>query len=112
MSKANLKDLDWVQLQQEMDSLDPKRETAMERMKRKFKEAPLVPIGCLVTVSVLTYGLISFKRGDKQMSQYMMRARVTAQGFTIAVAVISTMMAAQKIKAEKADAALANESKK
>lgn len=49
------------------------------------------------------------------MSQYMMRARVTAQGFTIAVAVISTMIAAQKFKAEQAEKAakpLVNESKK
>lgn len=30
------------------------------------------------------------------MSQYMMRARVIAQGFTISVAVVSLMMAAKK----------------
>lgn len=45
MPDDNLKELDWVQLRHDMDSLDPNRETTMERIKRKCKEAPLVPIG-------------------------------------------------------------------
>lgn len=40
-------------------------------------------LGCLLTVGALGYGLVSFKRGDIKMQQYMMRARVAAQGFTI-----------------------------
>jgi uncharacterized membrane protein YebE (DUF533 family) len=40
-------------------------------------------LGCLLTVGALAYGLVSFKRGDVKMQQYMMRARVTAQGATI-----------------------------
>ncbi|KAK0074183.1 hypothetical protein PV325_008667 [Microctonus aethiopoides] len=115
MPDDNSKELDWVQLRHDMDSLGPNRETMMERLKRKCKEAPLVPIGCLTTASVLAYGIICFKRGDKKMSQYMMRARVTAQGFTVVVAVVSTMMAAQKLKTKEAEEAgkpLINEPKK
>ncbi|XP_031575335.1 HIG1 domain family member 2A, mitochondrial-like isoform X2 [Actinia tenebrosa] len=58
-------------------------ETAKEKFARKARENPFVPIGCLLTVGALGYGLVSFKRGDVRMQQYMMRARVAAQGFTI-----------------------------
>ncbi|KFU92933.1 HIG1 domain family member 2A, partial [Chaetura pelagica] len=43
-----------------------------------------VSTGCLCTVGVLTYGLISFKKGNIRRSQLMMRARILAQGFTFA----------------------------
>lgn len=39
--------------------------------------------GALATVGALTYGLLSFVRGDTRMQQYMMRARVAAQGGTL-----------------------------
>ncbi|NXM32594.1 HIG2A protein, partial [Oxyruncus cristatus] len=55
-----------------------------DKFLRKTRENPLVPLGCLCTVGVLTYGLISFKKGDIRRSQLMMRARVLAQGFTFA----------------------------
>ncbi|NXP27527.1 HIG2A protein, partial [Scytalopus superciliaris] len=45
---------------------------------------PCPPAGCLCTVGVLTYGLISFQRGNTRRSQLMMRARIVAQGFTFA----------------------------
>ncbi|KFP70242.1 hypothetical protein N310_03625, partial [Acanthisitta chloris] len=41
-----------------------------------------VPTGCLCTIGILTYGLISFKRGNTRRSQLMMRARIAAQGLT------------------------------
>ncbi|NXN11240.1 HIG2A protein, partial [Indicator maculatus] len=62
-----------------------------EKFLRKTRENPLVPLGCLCTVGVLTYGLISFKRGNIRRSQQMMRARVLAQGFTI-VALLGGMV--------------------
>jgi hypothetical protein len=49
----------------------------------KCKAEPLVPIGALTTAAVLCGGLISFKRGDRKMGQYFMRARVIAQGATV-----------------------------
>ncbi|NWV94787.1 HIG2A protein, partial [Machaerirhynchus nigripectus] len=45
---------------------------------------PSFPAGCLCTVGVLAYGLISFRKGNTRRSQLMMRARVVAQGFTFA----------------------------
>ncbi|NXA03105.1 HIG2A protein, partial [Sapayoa aenigma] len=55
-----------------------------EKFLRKTRENPLVPLGCLCTAGILTYGLISFKRGNTRRSQLMMRARILAQGFTFA----------------------------
>ncbi|KAF8005977.1 hypothetical protein BT93_K0302 [Corymbia citriodora subsp. variegata] len=48
---------------------------------------PLVPVGALVTAGVLTAGLISFRRGNSQLGQVLMRARVVVQGATVALMV-------------------------
>ncbi|NXC48669.1 HIG2A protein, partial [Penelope pileata] len=55
-----------------------------DKFVRKTRENPLVPLGCLCTLGVLTYGLISFQRGNTRRSQLMMRARIVAQGLTFA----------------------------
>ncbi|NXQ54318.1 HIG2A protein, partial [Anthoscopus minutus] len=59
----------------------------VEKFLRKTRENPLVPLGCLCTVGVLAYGMICFKKGNTRRSQLMMRARVVAQGVTIAALV-------------------------
>ncbi|XP_031842485.1 HIG1 domain family member 2A, mitochondrial [Nomia melanderi] len=71
-------------------------ETFLEKAKRKTKENPLVPIGTLATISALSYGLYSFSKGDRVMSQYMMRARVGAQAFTICCMVGGYIIAVRK----------------
>ncbi|KAL9227429.1 hypothetical protein vseg_003118 [Gypsophila vaccaria] len=48
---------------------------------------PLVPIGALLTAGVLTAGLISFRQGNSQLGQRLMRARVVVQGATVALMV-------------------------
>ncbi|NXO32938.1 HIG2A protein, partial [Cisticola juncidis] len=63
-----------------------------EKFLRKTRENPLVPLGCLCTVGVLAYGIICFKKGYTRRSQLMMRARVIAQGLTIA-SVVGGMVA-------------------
>ncbi|NXY88489.1 HIG2A protein, partial [Alcedo cyanopectus] len=67
-----------------------------EKFLRKTRENPLVPLGCLCTVGILTYGLISFKRGNTRHSQLMMRARVLAQGFTFAALLGGMVVTAMK----------------
>jgi hypothetical protein len=37
-----------------------------------------------MTAGALSFGLYSFRRGEEKMSQMMMRARILAQGFTVA----------------------------
>mmetsp|Transcript_8635 Transcript_8635/g.14875 ORF Transcript_8635/g.14875 Transcript_8635/m.14875 type:complete len:91 (-) Transcript_8635:327-599(-) len=51
---------------------------------------PLVLVGALVTAGVLTAGLVAFKQGNTMRSQQMMRARIVAQGATVAVLVASS----------------------
>lgn len=53
-------------------------------------------LGCLATTLALSYGLWSFRNGKKKMSQYMMRTRVVAQGFTVVAMVLGVTMGAQK----------------
>ena len=45
-------------------------------------------IGLAGTVAALTYGLISFQRGNSRTQQHMMRLRVVAQGFTVVSVVL------------------------
>ena len=41
--------------------------------------------GALTTAAVLMGGLVAFKKGNKALSQTMMRARIVAQGATVAI---------------------------
>ncbi|KAF7988298.1 hypothetical protein HCN44_009943 [Aphidius gifuensis] len=92
-------DLDWIQLRKDMGS-EEGLETYFDKMKKKMKENPLIGVGCVATLAALSFGLWNFQRGNQQMSQYMMRARVIAQGFTIFVAAGSLSLAAAKKKQE------------
>ena len=58
-------------------------ETPWEKLKRKSKREPYVPLGVITTVVILGFGLRAFKKGDKNRSQVMMRYRVAAQGATV-----------------------------
>lgn len=44
-----------------------------------------VLLGALVTGAILGAGLFAYKSGNKNLSQHMMRARVVAQGVTVAL---------------------------
>ncbi|KAG6633091.1 hypothetical protein I3843_12G024600 [Carya illinoinensis] len=78
-----------------MGTAEPKMEGLFEEKKRVRN--PLVPIvrlfslmdvntaGALMTAGVLTAGLISFRQGNSQLGQLLMRARVVAQGATVAL---------------------------
>ncbi|CAI5537512.1 unnamed protein product [Closterium sp. Naga37s-1] len=46
---------------------------------------PLVLLGAFTTAAVLVAGLASFKQGNDRRSQMLMRARVVAQGGTVAL---------------------------
>ncbi|KAM7506643.1 hypothetical protein LguiA_017096 [Lonicera macranthoides] len=55
--------------------------------QKKRVKNPLIPIGALMTAGVLTAGLISFRQGNSQLGQKLMRARVVVQGATVALMV-------------------------
>lgn len=82
-------EFEWIQLKKEIGSETLKNEEpAKEKLIRKFKENPFVPIGCGFTAFALIYGLQSFRHGKQRMSQNMMRMRIGAQGFTIAALLV------------------------
>lgn len=85
---------DWVQLRADLSKDEHGvqfTETPKEKLIRKTKENPFVPIGVGMTTFFLTAGLISFLRKNSSQSQMMMRGRVAAQGFTICALVGGAM---------------------
>ena len=54
--------------------------------------------GALVTAGVLTAGLVSFRYGNSRLGQKLMRARVVAQGVTVALMVGSAYYYGDQIK--------------
>lgn len=66
-------------------------ETFYDKIVRKTKEDPLVPVGIGITVLFLTMGFRSFYRGNKQQAQFMMRGRVVAQAFTVSAMALSAL---------------------
>ncbi|KAL7744395.1 hypothetical protein ACLKA6_001783 [Drosophila palustris] len=84
-------DLDWVQLRQDLGPV-VEIETTKEKLLRKINENPLVPIGCLATTAALTAGLYNFRTGNRKMSQFMMRTRIAAQGFTVLALIVGVVM--------------------
>ena len=42
----------------------------------------------MATAGALTFGLYSFKQGERKMSQMMMRVRILAQGLTVGALVV------------------------
>lgn len=83
-------DLEWIQMVKDMDDL-PRAETQKEKFMRKFQQNPFVPIGCLATAGALSYGLWNFRHGREKMSQYMMRTRIAAQGFTVVALIVGVL---------------------
>ncbi|KAG8033964.1 hypothetical protein G9C98_008445 [Cotesia typhae] len=82
-------DVDWVQLRIDMGSMD--EEDFKTKFKRKIFDNPLVPLGAGATTIALLTGLGYLRIGNSAMQQIMMRSRVSAQGFTVAVALLGTM---------------------
>ncbi|XP_016972218.1 HIG1 domain family member 2A, mitochondrial [Drosophila rhopaloa] len=84
-------ELDWIQLRQDLGPVI-EVETTKEKLQRKIKENPLVPLGCLATTAALTAGLYNFRTGNRKMSQLMMRTRIAAQGFTVFALIVGVVM--------------------
>eukprot|EP00092_Neocalanus_flemingeri_P005033 GFUD01005413.1.p1 GENE.GFUD01005413.1~~GFUD01005413.1.p1 ORF type:complete len:140 (-),score=55.02 GFUD01005413.1:92-511(-) len=86
--EIQIDEFEWINLNKEIainreSGKKHAQESANEKLTRKFKENPLIPIGCLLTTGFLINGLFKFGRKDTVGSQLMMRGRIAAQGFTI-----------------------------
>ncbi|KAL1488274.1 hypothetical protein ABEB36_015228 [Hypothenemus hampei] len=82
LNEQELSKFEWLNLQKEMDEVLP-QETKWDKLIRKCKNNPVVPIGAVATTVALSYGLWCFRTGQVKMSQKMMRTRVGAQAVTI-----------------------------
>ncbi|KAH7313506.1 hypoxia induced protein conserved region-domain-containing protein [Stachybotrys elegans] len=66
-------------------------EKPMQKVFRKLKEEPLVPLGIGLTVFAFVNAYRALRRGDSQQANRMFRARVAAQGFTVIAMVAGSM---------------------
>lgn len=58
-------------------------ENGFQKVSRRLREEPLIPLGCIATVAAFTGAYRAMRRGDHQQVQRMFRARVAAQAFTV-----------------------------
>lgn len=66
-------------------------EKALQKVVRRIKEEPLIPIGCILTVAAFTNAYRAMRRGDHNQVQRMFRARVAAQAFTVIAMAVGGM---------------------
>ncbi|KAK3076334.1 hypothetical protein LTS18_013298, partial [Coniosporium uncinatum] len=59
-------------------------ESRSQKLFRRFREEPLVPLGCILTAWALLGATKSIRHGDHHGANRMFRRRIYAQGFTIA----------------------------
>ncbi|KAK4236471.1 hypoxia induced protein conserved region-domain-containing protein [Achaetomium macrosporum] len=65
------------------DNADFYNESGAQKVFRRLKEEPLIPIGCILTIAAFVNAYRAMRRGDHHKVQRMFRARVAAQGFTV-----------------------------
>jgi len=59
-------------------------ETPSEKLMRRSKENPIVPVGIACALGACGYAAWNFKnRGDTKMSVYLVQLRVIAQGLVV-----------------------------
>lgn len=63
----------------------------MQKVARKLKEEPLVPLGIGLTVFAFVNAYRALRKGDSKQANRMFRARVMAQGFTVVAMVAGSM---------------------
>ncbi|KAI7868102.1 hypoxia induced protein conserved region-domain-containing protein [Spinellus fusiger] len=69
---------------EELDKMrETQEESALDRIKRKSREEPLVPAGVAVTCFALVAATVGVRKGNKAYANSMFKLRVAAQGFTV-----------------------------
>ncbi|KAK4937833.1 Respiratory supercomplex factor 1, mitochondrial [Elasticomyces elasticus] len=58
-------------------------ESRTQKLWRKIKQEPLIPVGCAATCYALYMATKSIRQGDHHQTNRMFRARIYAQGFTL-----------------------------
>lgn len=68
-------------------STDFFEESRFQKLIRKVRQEPLIPLGCLATCYALYQASKSIRAGNPTRTNKMFRARIYAQGFTLAAIV-------------------------
>ncbi|BFZ63362.1 HIG1 domain member 2A [Saitoella coloradoensis] len=66
-------------------------ETSLQKVIRKSKQQPLVPLGVFVTCFALIGATRGIRNNNKSLTNFMFRLRVGAQGFTIVAMLLGTL---------------------
>ncbi|KAF1964733.1 mitochondrial hypoxia responsive domain-containing protein [Bimuria novae-zelandiae CBS 107.79] len=66
-------------------------ENRLEKIGRRLREEPLIPLGCALTVWAIVGATRSMRKGDHKMTNLFFRRRLYAQAFTIAVLVAGNL---------------------
>jgi len=73
------------------ENADFYNENTLDKIWRRFREEPLVPLGCGLTVWAIIGATRSMRKGDHKATNMYFRRRLYAQAFTIAVLVAGNM---------------------
>ncbi|OAK94452.1 altered inheritance of mitochondria protein 31, mitochondrial [Phaeosphaeriaceae sp. SRC1lsM3a] len=73
------------------ENADFYNENTLDKIWRRFREEPLIPFGCGLTVWAIVGATRSMRKGDHKMTNLYFRRRLYAQSFTIAVLVMGNM---------------------
>ncbi|KAL1629654.1 Respiratory supercomplex factor 1, mitochondrial [Diplodia seriata] len=66
-------------------------ENRMQKLTRRLREEPLIPLGCLLTCWALIGASRAMRAGDHNTTNRMFRRRIYAQGFTIVAMAAGSM---------------------
>ncbi|CEH16077.1 isoform a [Ceraceosorus bombacis] len=67
-------------------------ELPKDKLWRKLKQEPIVPIGCLATCGALLWASYALRKGDRRNFQIALRWRVGLQGLTVLGAVAGMLL--------------------
>ncbi|CCU81864.1 mitochondrial hypoxia responsive domain containing protein [Blumeria hordei DH14] len=72
-------------------SSDFYEENRFQKLTRRLRQEPLIPLGCILTSWALFSASRSMRVGDYNRTNRMFRARIYAQAFTVAAMVAGSM---------------------
>ncbi|GAA5943602.1 hypothetical protein JCM3775_005823 [Rhodotorula graminis] len=76
-------------------------QTKWDKFIHKFKEEPLVPLGCFATVAALLGASSALQKGNRNQFNKMLRLRVAAQGVTVIAALGGSLYYQSERRAER-----------
>ncbi|KAL6703693.1 Respiratory supercomplex factor 1, mitochondrial [Coniothyrium glycines] len=73
------------------ENADFYNENTLDKIWRRFREEPLIPLGCGLTAWAIVGASRAMRKGDHKMTNVYFRRRLYAQSFTIAALVVGNL---------------------